>query len=157
MPDDRDICEVVEIEDSAFDEFYRTNVSGIAFIPEPHQDSEDRVISSVAGDFAKWINQNHPKLNVEVGAHDKKELLRCFDIFLPIVFLAQETALRIYLTLVADYVRYKTRGLLRGESSRVKLTVVYKDKKKGTTKKFKFSGNSENFEKTIKAFPFLNN
>lgn len=154
--DDKDICEVIEIEDSAFDEFYRTNISGIAFISETRQDSKDSVMSSVASDFAKWIDQNHPELNVDVGASDKKLLLRSFDIFLPIVYLAQETTLQMYLALVVEYVRYKTRGLLRGESSRVELTMVYKDKKEGITKKFKFAGNSENFEKAIKAFPFLN-
>ena len=156
MPDYRDICEVTEIEDSAFDEFYQANISGIAFIPETHQDSKDSVMSSDTGDFAKWIDQNRPELNVEVGAHDKKRLLRSFDIFLPLAFLAQETALQLYLTLVAEYVRYKTRGLLRGESSRVELTAVYKDKKEGITKKFEFAGDVENLEKVIKALTSSN-
>ena len=149
MLDDKDICEAVETEDSAFDKFYQENTSGIAFIPTPHQRSEGTVMSSVAGDFAKWINQNHSELNVDVRKSDKKLLLRSFDVYLPFVYLAQEPTLQAYLILVAEYARYKMRGLLRGESSRIDLTVVYKNKKKGTTSKFKFAGDVENLGKVI--------
>lgn len=157
MLDDKDICEIVETEDSTFDEFYQENTTGIAFIPTPHQGSEETVMSSVAGDFAKWINEEHPELNVDVRKPDKKLLLRSFDVYLPFVYLAQEPTLQAYLILVAEYVRYKMRGLLRGESSRVDLAVAYKDKKKGKTIKFKFAGDIEKLERFIKTLTSSDN
>ena len=157
MLDDKDICEVVDTEDPAFNKFYQENTSGIAFIPTQYQDSGETVMSSAAGDFAKWIDQKHPELNVDVRKSDKKQLLRSLDVYLPFVYLSQEPTLQAYLILVAEYVRYKMRGLLRGESSRVDLAVVYKERKEGKTLKFKFAGDLEKLEKFIKTLDSSDN
>lgn len=71
---------------------------------------------------------------------------------MPIVFLASDVTLPIYLNLVANYLYDKSKALLRGEQNRVHFSAVYEDKSTGTTKKFIFEGNEEALQKAIKKF-----
>lgn len=151
--DDKESCEIVAVDDDKdFRKFLTSTPQGITFMPEKYQGCEDLVMKADAGDFAKWLKKNKPGLNVEVRKADKKLVLRSSDFWLPLVFLASDIALPVYLNLVSSYIYDRMKGALSGEKGRVHLKVVYQDKENNITKKFTFEGNVDGLQKVINKF-----
>ncbi|MEJ2650016.1 MAG: hypothetical protein P8016_16600 [Sedimentisphaerales bacterium] len=151
--DDKRISEEKSLEDDhQFREYIDSGPKGLLFVHEPFGEIEDVVAQPDTGDFVKWIKKNNPEIAVETQKYQKQLALRSNDFWLPLVFLASDVALPIYLNLVASYLYDKFRALLRGEQSRVHFSAVYEDKSTGKTKKFIFEGNEEDLNKAIKKF-----
>lgn len=149
----RKICEFRDIDhDSDFREFMEANPTGIAIIPEKYGNLENPSHKSRAGDFAKWMKLTNSQINVSLKPANQRIVLRSGDYWLPLVFLAQDVTLPVYLNLVASYIYDRMRGTLKGENPTVRLKAEYHDKKHGVTKLFVFEGDSQALADTIKKF-----
>lgn len=149
----RDVCEVIAITDEApFRAFAATNPSGIAMIPEGYGESKSVVIKSDAGDFAKWLRQQTPSIPVALDAGIPRLSLHSADIWLPLVFLAQDVGLPLYIHLVGSYLFERMKGALRGDVAHVRLSAQYEDKKTKKVMRFDFEGDADSLQKVMKRF-----
>lgn len=149
----KQICETVVVDDDAnFRSYLKSNPTGFSVVPEPYGKLEGLTLPSDAGDFAKWVRQNAPSIKVEARKADRRIVRRSSDYWLPLVFLAGDIALPIYLNLVANYLYDKMKGALKGETARVHLSAVYEDKKAGVVKRFNFEGDKTSLQEAIKKF-----
>lgn len=139
-------------DDKQFKEFIKNDPMGFLFVHENTFDTEDIAAKPDTGDFIKWLKVNKPDINVDSQKYDKLLFLRSNDFWLPLVFLATDVTLPIYLNIVANYLYDKSKGLLRGEENRIHFSAVYEDRKTGKTKKFIFEGSGEDLNKAIKKF-----
>ena len=153
MFESKEICELVSIEnDQDFNDFIKTNPKGLAMLPEKLPYSDKLAMKSDAGDFAKWLQTNSSALNVAIKPADQRFVLRSGDYWLPLVFLANDISLPIYLNLVSSYIYEKMKGSLKGEKLRVHLSAEYQDQQNGIVKRFNFEGDVDTLQKTIKKF-----
>jgi hypothetical protein len=151
LPEPKDVREIVDVElDSEFRDYLASSPKGIALRAQPYGDESTPVIKAAAGDFAKWLRDAHPDVNVAFPQTANRLLLRNDEIWMPLVFLATDITLPVYLNIVASYLYDRMRGLLRGENLRVHLSVEYQDDSSGKTKRFNFVGDPETFKATIK-------
>lgn len=149
----KQVCEIVTVEDDTdFITYKKSNPTGLVMLPEQYGESKQLVLKSDAGDFAKWLKTNASTIKVKVGKADQRLVLRSGDYWLPLVFLASDVALPIYLNLVANYLYEKMKGALKGETACVHLSAVYEDKTTGVVKRFNFEGDAEALQKAIKRF-----
>ncbi len=151
--EEKDFCELVSIDDDKdFRDFLKSTPRGLAFLPERYGGCNGLVMKADAGDFAKWLRQNKPDLNVELRTADRRLDLRSADFWLPLALLANDVAIQFYLNLVANYVYDRMRGALQGERARVHLEVIYEDKQEGLAKRFRYAGDLDGLQKVIKRF-----
>jgi len=149
----KQICETVVVDDDAnFRSYIKTNPTGFVVVTEPYGELDGLTLPSDAGDFSKWVRQNTPSVNVETHKADRYIVRRSGDYWLPLVFLASDIALPIYLNLVANYIYDKMKGALKGEAARVHLSAVYEDRNAGVVKRFNFEGDLDSLQKVIKRF-----
>jgi len=143
--------EIVDIEkDPDFQDFLNSNRKGIFCVPE--SSTNDNLLMADTFRFAKWVKQNEDKVEINVCKGDGYNDLRSSDIWLPLVYLASDISLPIYLSIVANYLYDYTRGALRHDEATVHLEAIYLDKKKNKLKKFTYSGPQKGLEKTVKKF-----
>lgn len=151
--EDKDICEAVTIDDDKeFREFLDSNPHGLVLVPRPYQGCDGVVLSADGADFSKWLRDFSPELNVEVRKPDRLIDLHSIDYWFPVVFLASNVTLPVYLNLVASYLYDRMKGALKGEKSRMRIKAIYEDQKEGVTKKFIFEGDVDALKKSIKRF-----
>ena len=149
----KEICEIKTVkEDSEFKNYIDSNPNGFKIISSEYPDCEGKVLYSDTGDFSKWVRRSHPNVNVETQKADKKLLLRSGDYWLPLVFLASDITIPIYLNIVANYLYDKMKGALKGEKARVHLSAMYQNTPDGITKKFEFEGDVDALQKAITKF-----
>src|SRR5882724_5950466 len=149
----KNVCEIVRFEhNSDFRAYLATNPTGLAIVPERRGEADELILKGDARMFAKWITINKPSVFVDIQKADKELQLRSSDHWLPLVFLATDVALPVFLHIVAAYLFDRLKGALRGESARVHLSVVYEDKTAGLIKRFNFEGDAETLQKIIKKF-----
>lgn len=99
--------------------------------------------------FAKWLKKNKPDLNIEIDKCENVIDLKSVEIWLPLIFLATNVVLPLFLNLVYDYLKSVFRGKLSEDDSKVHFRVIYKEKDK--FKEFKYNGPVEGL-KNIKQF-----
>jgi hypothetical protein len=151
--DDTETCEIVALdENSDFQSFLQTGLSGLKFVPTKYRSYEGKLLSPDAGDFSKWLKCNHSEVNLAIDRGDGTLVLRSSDFWMPLVFLASDIALPIYLNLVSNYIYDRMKGALRNEKARVHLEAVFHDDKEGVSKKFRYEGDVESLQKIIKKF-----
>lgn len=151
--DDNTTSEEKSLEDDhQFRKYISNGPKGLLFVHEPFGGIEGVVAQPDTGEFVKWIKINNPEIAVETQKYQKQLALRSNDFWLPLVFLASDVTLPIYLNLVASYLYDKSKGLLRGEQNRVHFSAVYEDKSTGKSKKFIFEGSGEDLKMPIKKF-----
>lgn len=143
-------------DDTDYQAFLSQEGQGLRFVPEPYGTDRPPSVASDFGDFAKWIRQQEPSIPVSVPTDAPKLLLRNADVWLPLVYLASDTSVQVFLNMAASYLYDKAKGSLKNDRPRVHMRAVYQDKQTGKTKKFEFSGDSEALTKAIKRFD-LNN
>lgn len=149
----KEICEFVAVPDAHEFRAYRASKPrGILVVPELQTEAGGRVLKSDGGDFRKWIKRNAPTVTVEMQSRKPLLVLRSADYWLPLVFLATDVALPIYLNLVASYLYDKMKGALKGEKPRVHLSAVYEETPSGVVKRFNFEGDVNALQKVIKKF-----
>lgn len=151
MLEQKDICETTTVENDEIKTLTKQYDKGLVVIAdEKYSELEKPTVKSCTGDFAKWINKNHSDIKVTLPKNSAKEDLRCGDLWLPLVYLATDITLPIYLNLVSSYIYEKMKGALKGDVARVHLSVMYEDTQKGTLKRFDFEGDAEALKNTIK-------
>jgi transcriptional regulator with XRE-family HTH domain len=149
----RDVAEIGSVADEAeFRAFQKANQRGLAMIPEIYGDSRKPALRSAGGDFAKWLKINEPTIPVEVRKSDQRLVLRSGDYWLPLVFLAGDVALPVYVNLVANYIYEKMKGALKGDKARVRFSAMYEDASTGVVKRFDFDGDEEALQQAINKF-----
>ena len=149
----KDTCELRNVEDAtAFRTFSAKHPSGLEMVAEQYGEGQQVAVKSDAGQFGKWLRANNPELNVVLEAKAPKLVLRSGDIWLPLVFLAGDIALPIYLNLVASYLYDRMKGALKGDSSRVHFCAEFEDKVSGRIKRFTFDGDADALKSAIKRF-----
>jgi hypothetical protein len=151
------VLEIHAVEDdSDYREFVDTVRNGIRFIPEASCSGSPPSLKADFGDFAKWIRLQHPDLPISIPSHAPKIALHGADIWLPLVQLAADTSMQVFLNMAASYLYDRARGALKTDRPRVHMAVVYEDKKQGKIKKFEFSGDHESLTKAIRRFDLDN-
>jgi len=150
---DKNIVEEIPVSDnSEYASFLKDGNNGILVVHEKYRNSDEIVAQPDSGQFIKWIRINHPEIKVEEQLYEKRLVLHSNEYWLPVVFLASDVTLPIYLNLVASYLYDMSKGLLKGENQRIHFSAVYEDKKKGITKRINFDGDENSLQKTIKRF-----
>ena len=153
VPEPHDVCEVLAVEDAApYEAFLRSDPSGFLMVPERHGDSEALVLPFHAGDFEKWVRGHRSDVAVSSDRAEGRLIRRANDVWLPLVYLAEDIALPVFLGLVTSYLYDKMKGALRGDRTRVHLSVEYKDARAGVVKRFDFEGDAEALNETLKQF-----
>lgn len=148
-----DVAKTVTVDDdSEFRAFQRANQRGLAMIPETYRDSRTPALRAAGGDFAKWLKRNAPTIPVEVRPSEHRLVLRSGDYCLPLVFLAGDVALQVYLNMVANYIYEKMKGALKGDKARVRFSAMYEDAHIGIVKRFDFDGDEDALQRAIKRF-----
>lgn len=151
--EEKDICEVTTLEDDAsLVKILEGSESDIQMIPSPEETESAGVLKSHSGDFLKWLKEHSPAVNVSMPQNIKKVALHSGDIWLPLVVLANDMTLSIYLNLVSSYIYDQLRGSFHPEKARVHLSAVFEDKKAGVIKKFEFTGSETALKSAIKKF-----
>jgi hypothetical protein len=143
-------------EDGDYQAFASRADAGVRFVPEVHGSDILASVPSATGDFAKWLRATHPSLPVSVPSDIPKRVLRGAEVWLPLVYLAGDTSVQIFLNMAASYLYDRAKGALRSDQPRAHIKVVYRDRKAGRTKMFEFSGDGDALGKAIKRFD-LNN
>lgn len=149
----KDVCEIVKVDDEQeFRDFIASNPTGLRMIPERHREQIPVALKADAGHFAKWIRAHDSKIKVDLDEKSKRLVLRSGDVWLPLVFLASDIALPVYLNLVSSFIWDKMKGALKGETVRVHLSAEFDDRTSGTVKRFNFEGDADALQKAIKRF-----
>ncbi len=135
-----DVCDLVEVGDASdFHQFVADGGNGVRVTAEAYGSGNERVLKPDAGDFVKWLRTTYPELPVEVE-QGRKLALHSSDVWIPLVFLAKDIALPVYLNMVSSYLYTRFRSLLRGDTHRVHLSAEFIDAKTGSVKRFTFAG-----------------
>jgi hypothetical protein len=152
---DKIINEIIEFEpNSEFIDFIKSSCSKIKMVPQKYGEMELKTLPEISGAFSKWIKLNHPEIEIEIREKDGFLDLRSADYYFPLVLLANQIALPIYLNLVSNYMYEKLKGALRNDSSIIKVEACYEDEKQGKFKKFSYEGPAEKLDGVIKELKF---
>lgn len=134
-----------------FERFQETNSKGILCVAESTAgEGTGATLASETYRFAKWVRKNRPAMVIDVVNGIGIRELRSGDYWFPLVFLASDIALPIYLNLVANYIYEVARGALAHDRQNVHLEAMYKDGETGTTKKFVYRGPVAGLEASMK-------
>lgn len=151
LHDQKDRAEVLSVDDrSAFDAFLATVGKGIRLVPQPTDEDGTLALQPNGVDFAKWLRETHTSVAVGVPPVPRR-ILHSHDIWIPLVFLANDIGLPIYLSLVSSYVYDKLTGALKGSSPRVHFSAEYLDGS-GAVKRFVFEGPPEALKDAVEKF-----
>ena len=132
--------------DSEFKQLLKPESKGILCIPSYTSDElSHKVHMPETYQFAKWILKNRKDISIEVIQAEGVMDLRSDDFWLPLVYLASDISLQIYIGIVASYIYDCLKGALKHDKSNVNLEAVYHDSKDGITKKFTYKGTAEGF------------
>lgn len=142
--------------DSACHAFADSTRAGLRFIAETQYGVSAASLKADFGDFAKWIRLQQPDLVIQIPEGTPKIALHGADVWLPLIQLAADTSMQIFLNMAASYLYDRAKGALKTDTPRVHMSVIYQDKKQGKTKKFEFSGDHEALTKAIKRFDLDN-
>lgn len=143
--------DLTKIEDIANADAYKIEADfDVAIIPQDYPDSGTPVLMPDAGDFAKWLKRTHPKIHLYYDKPQARIVLRAADYWLPLVVLANDITLPVYLNLVSSYVYDKMKGALRGDTAKVHIEAVFADTNSGVYKRFKYDGDVTGLEKVMK-------
>ncbi|HEY0686625.1 MAG TPA: hypothetical protein VGD45_30070 [Steroidobacter sp.] len=148
----KDLVEFVPVvDDREYRAFQAANSRGILIVPEVYGEA-GRVLTSDGGDFRKWTKHNAPSISIQVQEKQPLLVRRSASYWLPLVFLATDIALPIYLNLVASYLYDKMKGALGNEKPRVHFSAVFEETPSGVVKRFNFEGDVDALQKLIKKF-----
>ncbi|HQG32115.1 MAG TPA: SEC-C domain-containing protein [Deltaproteobacteria bacterium] len=118
--DNKEVCEIIVVnDDTDYLAFVTSSSADIEFIPEQYQSFKGLTMKPDAGDFAKWVHKTRPEMKVELRKADARLDLHSSDLWLPLVFLASNVGLPVYLNLVSSYLYERMKGSLRGEKQRI--------------------------------------
>jgi|694.fasta_scaffold129019_5 hypothetical protein len=150
MHEPSNICELVTVKDeTAFRTFINNRPNDLLMVPEAYGAVERPVLRADAGDFAKWLRASHPEIQVGIQEADRL-ILRSSDFWFPLVFVASNVGLPMYLNLVSNYLYDRLKGSLRNDKPRIHLSAEYQESASGLIKRFNFEGDVDTFQKVVK-------
>lgn len=125
---------------------FTTNDKGLKVVAENYNEIEGKVLFRDTGSLIKWINNNY-NVKINYNHNVKKVSLNNNEYWLPLIYLASDITLPIYLSMVANYLYEQLKGSLEGEKEKsiVHLSIEYKDGDK--YKKLNYDGPVEGLEK----------
>jgi hypothetical protein len=133
-----------------FVDFYERSSGILCLSEEKFRDYEGPVLKPDTFRFAKWVKQNHSKVNIDVQEAEARADLRSNDFWLPLVFLASDVSLQVYLNLVANYIYDMARGALKHDKKSVHLRVIHKNAETNETREFSYDGSVDGLKACIK-------
>ena len=74
------------------------------------------------------------------------------DFWMPIVILASDISVRVFLGLVSSYIYDSIKGALKHDKADVHVQAYYKETPDGITKKFSYNGSVKGFDKVAEKF-----
>lgn len=152
--DNPDTINEYQIEDlkdtSAFNIFSANHSKGIALISEPYGEKSQSASYRDAGDFAKWLRIKEPSISLEIKSAEPRIVLCSHDIWLPLIYIAENIAVPFFLGLVTSYVYDRCKGALKGDKCTINLRIAYKDKKTKVVKILRYKGNADRLQEIIK-------
>lgn len=149
------VLKVHPLDNEIYNDYLNSTISGVRFIPEPYS-GDTPTLKADSGDFAKWLKSHFPELPLALPGPTPKVMLHSAEIWLPLVCLAADTSMQVFLNMAASYLYDKAKGALKTDQPRIHMSVLYQDKKEGRTKKFEFSGDQQALAKAIKRFDLDN-
>jgi len=137
------VCQVTQVvEDESFRDFLSRGEPGLAVVAEPFHDIEQPLLRSDGGDFTKWLRDEHPDIVVEIPSADYL-VLQSSDVWLPLVFVATNIGLPVYLNLVSAYLSDRMKGNLESDKTPAHLSVEFLDGQSGSVKRLDFAGSPD--------------
>ncbi|MGB7582841.1 MAG: hypothetical protein WBL85_10400 [Sedimentisphaerales bacterium] len=149
MENEKKLFTLAEIEPAKECKEFIENSNGIFLSAEDNFRKGHEVLKPDTYRFAKWLRQNKSEISVKISSCENVIDLKSSEIWLPMVFLATNVALPLFLNFVYDYLKSMVRGDLSKDDPKAHLNVIYKDK--GKFKKFEYNGPVEGLKK-IKQF-----
>ena len=129
------------------------NPKGILCVPENViKQSPYNVVMPQTYDFAKWIRKNRKDITINVAQSEGVKSLHSNDFWMPIVILASDMSVQVFLGLVSSYIYDRIKGALKHDKANVHVQAYFKETAEGVTKKFSYEGSIEGFEKVAKNF-----
>lgn len=133
--------------------FVQKNPKGILCVPEnATKQSPYNVVMPQTYDFAKWIRKNRKDITINVAESEGIKSLHSHDFWMPIVVLASDMSVQVFLGLVSSYIYDRIKGALKHDKANVHVQAYYKEASGGVIKKFSYEGSIEGFEKVAKKF-----
>ena len=132
--------------DSSFKEYLRTNPTGLKIVPIRRDNGFAEHVWT--DEFVEWLRKKK-NINVDYEECTIKLILGSNELLLPLVFLADDITLSMYLNMVADYVYERLSNTTLSESALVKFEVIYKEQTTGETEHIRFSGSKEKLSSVI--------
>jgi hypothetical protein len=153
IPSSKKSFEITEIKPPVeFCTFVDSDGTGIKIVAESYSNLPDKIIKLSAGPFAKWLRLYHSEVKVDLPHDIPKLALHDREFWLPLVYLANDVTLQMFLGIVANYIYDRMKGALKGENKTVHLEAYYRDQQDGLTKKFKYDGPARESTKLFKKF-----
>ncbi|HVZ42527.1 MAG TPA: hypothetical protein VHA82_01870 [Ramlibacter sp.] len=143
-------------DDLQFRTYLSDAASGITLIPEPMGPNIPAGLHADFGDFLKWSRQNSPGVQAKVSEQAPRVALHSAEVWLPLVAIASDTSVQVFLNMAANYLYDRARGSLKGDKVRIRLRAVYTDKQQGRTKRFEFEGDADSLRKVATRFDMNN-
>ena len=129
------------------------NTNGILCVPENvTRQSQYNVVMPQTYDFAKWIRKNREDFIIDVAKSEGIKSLHSHDFWMPIVILASDISVQVFLGLVSSYIYDRIKGALKHDKADVHVQAYYKETPDGVVKRFSYNGSVEGFEKVAKKF-----
>ena len=133
--------------------FIRKNPKGILCVPENvTKQSSHNVVMPQTYDFAKWIRKNKKDITINVARSKGAKSLHSNDFWMPIVFLASDVSVQVFLGLVSNYIYDRIKGALKHDKATVHVKAYYKETAEGVAKEFSYEGSVEGLEEVAKNF-----
>lgn len=148
------MLETVGAEEAAeFQRLAETYQTGIALVPQPYGSEGTASLHSAGGDFAKWLRTTSKEVDVHVPKEPQQRVMLCNnELWLPLIWLGTNVALPVFLGFVVNYLYDRSKGNLKNEKTTAHVQAVYRNRKTGIFKKFKFKGDVEQLKAAMKKF-----
>lgn len=131
----------------------QNNVTGILCVPENiTKQSSHNVVMPQTYDFAKWLKKNRKDIPIDVAKSEGIKSLHDNDFWMPIVILASDMSVQVFLGLVSSYIYDRIKGALKHDKADVHIQAYYRETPELVIKKFSYNGSVEGFEKVSKKF-----
>jgi hypothetical protein len=138
--------EVINTPSNEFKKFYSES-HGIKFVPEIYNGTTEKILQRDSGTFAKWLHKHHTEIKIDYDPDVKKVSLHNNEYWLPLVYLASDTSVQIYIGLVINFIYDKLKGALSGEKDKATVNFSFEFKDGDKHKKFNYSGDVKGLEK----------
>jgi len=150
----KDAFKIEQIDDNPeLTSLMQTNTKGILCVPESvTKQSSHNVVMRQTYDFAKWLKKSRKDITIDVAESEGIKSLRSGDLWIPIVILASDMSVQVFLGLVSNYIYDRIKGALKHDRTDVHIQVYYKENAEGVIRKFTYNGSVEGFEKVAKKF-----